>query len=442
MSNIHTLNDINNKGDGSFKGVGQRLGGAYEQELKEKLYSTLKSKAEINDLSEKLLAKYSEREREFQRTYADFENKASQLIASSTKIRSQLISERKSHSESQRELEAKYTAEIQSLKSKIKTLKREATLAQKASSSDKVTILSLETKVVELEGKLEDLKLDPVFRDSNVVGELLEEPAQISSSDPKEIDSLRLELERVKEDFNSKKHEIECMEKGIEATHEITSRERDALSSARLNLIEENSRLQEIISKKNKEIEDLSDPPPPPMNDSTQKLPGWLSDDLRPLVHKRGLEDKVMELDKSFARENILEALQELLPQDEMVSRSQTDILPDQSIHSRPANFENFISREGVAKQLGGAEVVPSPQVMPLAGSSRIAPAIPTVESSLMTYVILTLFLLAVIWIIGKKIWNSWKKNNTEYPSNRNNFLSSPDISEAGLYDQRPDVRR
>src|ERR1044072_7957662 len=52
------------------------------------------------------------------------------------------------------------------------------------------------------------------------------------SSDPKEIDSLRLELERVKEDLNSKNHEIECMEKGIEATHEITSREIDALRKA------------------------------------------------------------------------------------------------------------------------------------------------------------------------------------------------------------------
>ena len=181
---------------------------------------------------------------------------------------------------------------------------------------------------------MEDLKLDSVFHDSNVMGGVIEELAQINSSEPKEIDSLRLELERVKEDFNSKKHEIECMEKGIEATHEITSREIDALSSARLNLTKENSRLQEIISKKDKEIEDLSNPPPPPMNDSTQKLPGWLSDDLRPLVHERGLEDKVMELDKSFARENILEALQELLPWNEMVSRSQTDILPNQSIHS------------------------------------------------------------------------------------------------------------
>ncbi|PKY58558.1 hypothetical protein RhiirA4_480580 [Rhizophagus irregularis] len=157
-------------------------GSAYEQELEKKLYTTLSSKAEINDLCEKLLAKnseYSEREE-------DIGNKISQLIASTAKVRFQLISERKSHSKSQHELEAKYTAEIQSLKSEIKTLKRKATLTQKASSIDKDTILSLEAKVRELEDK---------------------------SSDPKEIDSLRLELERVKEDFNSKNHEIECMEK-------------------------------------------------------------------------------------------------------------------------------------------------------------------------------------------------------------------------------------
>ncbi|GBB90000.1 hypothetical protein RclHR1_16870006 [Rhizophagus clarus] len=194
MTNVHTLNDIN-KGDGSFKEVGQRLGSAYEQELKEKLYSALKSKAEINDLSEKLVDKYNEQEKEF-------ENKASQLIASTIKVRFQLISERKSHSESQRELEARYTAKIKSLKFNIKTLKREATLAQKASSADKIKILSLKTKVRELE---EDLV----------------------QSDPKEIDSLRLELERVKENLNSKEYTIECMEKGIEATHETTKLEKN-----------------------------------------------------------------------------------------------------------------------------------------------------------------------------------------------------------------------
>ena len=119
MTNVYTLKDINNKD--------HWLSSAYEQELEKKLYTTLSSKAEINDLCEKLLAKnseYSEREEEFQQIYADMGNKASQLNASSTELRSQLISERKSHSESQRELEA----EIKSLKSSIKTLKREATL--------------------------------------------------------------------------------------------------------------------------------------------------------------------------------------------------------------------------------------------------------------------------------------------------------------------------
>ncbi|CAG8780960.1 16980_t:CDS:1, partial [Rhizophagus irregularis] len=54
MTNVYTLKNINNKDNDSFKGVGQRLGGTYEQEFKEKLYSAIKSKAEINDLSEKL----------------------------------------------------------------------------------------------------------------------------------------------------------------------------------------------------------------------------------------------------------------------------------------------------------------------------------------------------------------------------------------------------
>ena len=105
-------------------------------------------------------------------------------------------------------------------------------MAQKASFTDKVKILSLETKVVELEGKLKDLKLDLVFHDLNIVGGVIEELTQINSSEPKEIDSLRLELKQANGDLNSKKYEIECMKKGIKMTHEITSWERDVLSLA------------------------------------------------------------------------------------------------------------------------------------------------------------------------------------------------------------------
>ena len=212
MSNVHTLKDIKNRG--------HRLGSVYEQELEKKIKSITKFNSEINDLSEKVVDKYNEREEEFQRTYADIGNKISQLNASSAKVRSQLISERKSHSESRRELEAKYSAEIKSLKLSIKSLKRELTLAQKALSADKVQILSLETKIRELEGKLDDLKLEQALHDS-----------------------LKLELERANEDLNLKKHEIECMEKGIEATHEITSQKIDASRKARLNSMEENSHL-------------------------------------------------------------------------------------------------------------------------------------------------------------------------------------------------------
>src|SRR3989337_2376273 len=122
------------------------------------------------------------------------------------------------------------------------------------------------------------------------------------------------------------------------------------------------------------------------MNDSLQKLPGWLSDDLRSLIYKHGLEDKVMEFDKSFAREHILEALQELLPQDEMVLRNQAVTLPNQSIHSRSAHSEKIISREGVAKQSGNAETVLLSQALPLALAIPIITYVNIFHNYLITY--------------------------------------------------------
>ncbi len=87
MSNVHTLKDIKDRG--------HRLGSTYEQELEKKLRTAIDFNSEIIDFNEKLQAEnleYSEREE-------DIGNKISQLNASSAKVRSQLISERKSHSE-------------------------------------------------------------------------------------------------------------------------------------------------------------------------------------------------------------------------------------------------------------------------------------------------------------------------------------------------------
>src|SRR5437762_9403526 len=57
-------------------------------------------------------------------------------------------------------------------------------------------------------------------------------------------------------------------------------------------------RSRELVSKKDNEV----DLPFLPMNDLSQKLPGWLSENLRSLVYKHSFEDKVMKFDKSFVR--------------------------------------------------------------------------------------------------------------------------------------------
>ena len=46
-----------------------------EQKLKKKLYSALRSKAEINDLSEKLLTKYLEQKKELQQSFFSLHSK-------------------------------------------------------------------------------------------------------------------------------------------------------------------------------------------------------------------------------------------------------------------------------------------------------------------------------------------------------------------------------
>jgi hypothetical protein len=167
-----------------------------------------------------------------------------------------------------------------------------------------------------------------MFHDSNVVGGLIDEPAQINSPEmdnPKEIDSLKLELERANEDLNSKKHEIECMEKGIETSNNIFKREIDIRSSERLKLMEENRSLKDqlALKKEPRASHNEVDPPPPPMNNSLQ-LPA---------------------LDPTIS--------------------------------------------------IGGAEAVSLPASAPIIATSLISPMV--------TYSILTLVLIAIIWFMARK---------------------------------------
>ena len=78
MSNVYALKDIKDRE--YSKGTGYQLGSVYEEDLEKKLYSALRSKAEINDLSEGLLTKileYSEQEKRFKRISANIKKNIS-----------------------------------------------------------------------------------------------------------------------------------------------------------------------------------------------------------------------------------------------------------------------------------------------------------------------------------------------------------------------------
>ena len=177
MKNVHTLKDISS---------GHRLGSAHEMELEEMLRNNIQSISELTNEYNDMQGVYSSYSKRNDRDKAKL-HRIHQLIDEMSQLRSEMDSlnfqithKDISLAESKDKLATK-SKEIKALQSKLKTLEKNSSLAQMNLS---------------------------------------------------EMDSLRLELERTTEDLNSKNYEIECMEKGIEATHEITSWEIDSLSLA------------------------------------------------------------------------------------------------------------------------------------------------------------------------------------------------------------------
>ncbi|CAJ0911886.1 14055_t:CDS:2, partial [Entrophospora sp. SA101] len=172
MTNVRTLRDINK---------GHRLGSMYEEELENKLYTALKSKTEVNDLSKKLQNKYSKQVKDFDRERKQWESAfdnvnsdkqelhthASELIGETkrlkienTNLTSENIRKDLSLAESKAENVTK-SKKIKSLESVIKILKSKLTSAQKDvisiqndSLKKESEILSLKSKIAEVEHEL------------------------------------------------------------------------------------------------------------------------------------------------------------------------------------------------------------------------------------------------------------------------------------------------
>nr|CAG8608653.1 15736_t:CDS:2 [Entrophospora candida] len=171
MANVHTLQDINSKG--------YRLGSMREKELEEKLNFAINSIDETNDLSKKLLDKYSDQEKSFNRerkawslerkdlnreliqnnnelqnlrTQAlEFANIDKQLRSENTNLISRNTQKDSYLADSKAEIIAK-TNEIILLQGGIKSLN-----AQNDSSLIKSEFLSLKSKLAELDQTKDEL---------------------------------------------------------------------------------------------------------------------------------------------------------------------------------------------------------------------------------------------------------------------------------------------
>ena len=75
------------------------------------------------------------------------------------------------------------------------------------------------------------------------------------------------------------------------------------------------------------------------------------------------------------------------------------------SSHLGPKETLSTLNPSSQIISVDGEEVVPLPATAPILASSLMSPII--------IYSILTLLLIAIIWLmVGKKLWNSWKKSD------------------------------
>ena len=97
------------------------------------------------------------------------------------------------------------------------------------------------------------------------------------------------------------------------------------------------------------------------------------------------------------------EAVEEVVVKQSVVSsetinhEQNQQVRPHEVLAGGNNQYQSVISKEA------GAEVVSLPAFAPIIASFLMSP--------LITYTILTLLLIVIIWIVvGKKIWNIWKK--------------------------------
>ncbi|CAJ0836823.1 6683_t:CDS:2 [Entrophospora sp. SA101] len=192
MTNVRTLRDINK---------GHRLGSMYEEELENKLYTALKSKTEVNDLSEKLQNKYSKQVKDFNWERKGWNRERKQWESAFSNVTSD---KQKLHTYALELIGETKQLKIENTNLTSENIRKDLSLAKsKAENATKSKkIKSLKSMIKILEGKLSSAQKDVILIQSD------------SSKKETEIASLKskiAELENIKSELESKVNELEYL---------------------------------------------------------------------------------------------------------------------------------------------------------------------------------------------------------------------------------------
>ena len=200
MANVRTLRDINK---------GHRLGSMYEEELEKKLYTALKSKTEISDLSEKLQDKYSKQVKDFDRERKGWNRERKQWEIAFSNVTSD---KQKLHTYALELIGETKWLKIKNTNLTSENIRKDLSLTK--SKAENVTkskkIKSLESMIKILEGKLSSAQKDGI----SIQNDSSKKEARSALFHKSEILSLNskiAELENIKSELESRVNELECL---------------------------------------------------------------------------------------------------------------------------------------------------------------------------------------------------------------------------------------
>ncbi|RIB07598.1 hypothetical protein C2G38_2045863 [Gigaspora rosea] len=390
---------------------GHRLGSIHEEGLEKKIHDAIKSKAEINKLSEKLQDKYIKQMKVFDQERKGWNRNSLRNNTEIQKLRTHALQVINKHKQIQNEntnlISHNAQKDIYIVESK----------AENVTKSKKIKSLEFMIKI--LESKLSSAQKDVISIQSDL------------SKKESEILSLKSKIVEVEHELASKVSELECL-KSEAISNPILGGDDEGQSPIVSKIKNTQSREQSSISNSSN-ISVVSDPRHPVTASGNKNLSKYF-------IHGKNM-DQTEKIDNGisvYTNDEIIELpkndteINPKINEETNISEINKDDILDISIkpnasEAMPQNVTpHLIQPDNKMSSLieSHSQMRPSLEALPLpiGGIGAIRPnlealPLPVMTSTLMTplsaYVFLTLLIIAIMWfVILRRTWNIGKKSN------------------------------